>query len=298
MLESGSIVGGEYRLERLVGEGSMATVWAAVHEELGMPVAVKCIRPEAAPSPDLVERFEREARIAAALRHRFVVDILDVGTGDDGLPYIVMELLDGGGGTLADRLCSGPPMAAGHVVELTAQVLEGLHAAHLAGVIHRDLKPENIMFGRDGEGELIPKIVDFGISLATERFARARGRKYKRLTKEGALVGTPAYMAPEQIRGDDLDHRADLFSVGVVMYEALAGGLPHSASAVEDLLVKTITEDAVPLAVRRPEVGPALSRVVARAMARDRDARFADAAEMRRALLALPEATALARSRS
>lgn len=292
MLASGDIVGGEYRLVRPVGEGTMATVWAAVHEELGMPVAIKFIRAEAAPSPDLVERFYREARIAAALRHRFVVELLDVGTGDDGLPFIVMELLEGGGGTLADRFAAGEPLPAEFVVSLAVRILDGLHAAHQAGVIHRDLKPENIVFCRDEAGELIPKIIDFGISLATAQFVR--GGRFKRLTKKGALVGTPAYMAPEQIRGDDdLDHRADLFSVGVVMYEALAGRLPHSGRSVEDVLVKILSRDAVPLVSRRPEVGEPLSRVVARAMARDREARYPDAAAMRQALLALPASTAL-----
>lgn len=286
MLGGGTVIGGKYRLERLVGAGAMATIWSAVHLTLGRRVAIKCVRADVLPDPEAIARFLREARTAAAIRHPFVIDIFDVGLiEDDGSPYMVMELLEGGG-SLADRFAHGPPMAAADFVELVVGLLGGLHAAHQAGVIHRDLKPGNIVLAHDAEGRLVPKLVDFGISLVTG--ASHAGQGAERITKNGFIVGTPLYMSPEQVRGqDDLDPRADLFSMGVIIFEAMAGGPPHEAGALGELMIKIATEDAVPLEMVRPEVGQDLSDVVATAMARDREERFADAAEMRDALQAL-----------
>jgi serine/threonine-protein kinase len=283
MLKAGSIIGEKYRLTRRVGAGANATVWAAEHETLKRPVAVKCIRAEVVASKEAVSQFLAEARIAASLRHRFIVDIFDFGTTEDGLPFMVMELLKGE--SLAERVAFGPPTPVRTFVGFMDMALVGLHTAHQAGVIHRDLKPENIFLARDDDGAVYPKLVDFGISLVHEPFSSSPRPGQE--VAEGVVVGTPAYMSPEQIqRVEDLDRRTDLYSMGVILYEALTGQLPHRADSLPELLRKIGAEDVVPLAQLRPELGTALSDVVARAMARDRDDRFDDALQMRRALQA------------
>ena len=262
----------------------MASVWSGVHETIGRPVAVKFIHAKGPNAEVTIARFMQEARIAAAVQHRFVVDIFDFGQTEKGEPYMVMELLNGE--ALSDRMTRGPPMPLKSFVRVITQTLSGLDAVHNAGIVHRDLKPENVYLLHDADG-LFPKLLDFGISRSEESFA---GEKATRLTKEGTLLGTPWYMSPEQVRGRHVDGRSDIYSVGVIMYEALTGQLPFDAEAVGDLLVKIATTDAAPVHALRPDLPRPLSDIIAKAMARDPADRYDNSLSMRIALQALEDA--------
>ena len=278
-LISGSILNEKYQLVEQIGEGGMATVWRAVQISLDRPVAVKFISVVGPSAPKYVERFLAEAKLAAAIRHRNVIDIVDFGTTDEGTAYMVLELLQGE--SLADRMARLPALTLGEIVNIAVLVLSGLQAVHNAGVVHRDLKPENIFLVSDEDGPY-PKLLDFGVSKSVDR-KDARGAP---LTQEGVLVGTPQYMAPEQARGlRDVDHRIDLWAIGVILYEVLAGKLPYDSENVGDILIQIVSQDAPPITFYRPEVGPELSAVVQRAMTRNRDERFQDAKEMRAAIM-------------
>jgi serine/threonine-protein kinase len=278
----GSVIGGKYRLRRRVGEGAMASVWSAVHETLGRPVAVKLIHDRGMNSELATARFMQEARIAAAVQHRFVVDIFDFGKTEQGEPYMVMELLQGE--ALADRISRGPPMPVRSFVRILAQCLSGLEAVHRAGIVHRDLKPENIFIIHDAEGGF-PKLLDFGISRVEESFG---GQRVNRLTKEGTLLGTPWFMSPEQVRGNrDVDHRTDIYSIGVIAYEALSGRLPFDAEAMGELLISIATDEPTPLSEIRPDLPVELCDVIGRALAKNPADRFPTARAMRAALRAV-----------
>lgn len=265
----------------------MASVWSAEHVTLGRDVAIKFIHDEASRSDQQIQRFLREARNAAAVQHRYIIDIFDFGQTSVGEPYMVMEFLKGE--SFAARLSRDPPLAAQALLQIVDQSLSGLHAAHEMGIIHRDLKPPNIYLVQDGDG-VYPKLLDFGISLLTGR--RSDRDAAPRLTTDGTIIGTPYYMSPEQVRDvDDIDRRTDLYSMGVIVYEALTGDLPFTSEKVVDLIVKIATVEAPPLVETRPEIGKSLSDFVLRAMARERDGRFVNALDMRRALqeVVLPE---------
>ncbi len=280
MLRAGQIVGDRYRLEEPVGDGGMGCVWRATQLVLERSVAIKFLYARG-PNPALqAERFLREARVAAAVDHRNVVDILDVGVTEEGQSYMVMTFLRGV--TLADRLDKGPPLSVDELVRIVSLSLRGLDAVHKAGIVHRDLKPENIFLVDDPEGAY-PRLLDFGISriLSSES-----GRRSPLTTREGVMVGTPQYMSPEQARGlRDLDERSDIYSMGVILYEALSGSLPFDSDAIGDLIIMIVSKQAPTLAQLRPEIGELLSDVVRRAMSKKREQRFETALEMQGALL-------------
>ncbi len=278
-LEAGSAVGGKYLLVERIGDGGMGSVWRAFHQGLAREVAVKFVNLDGAHAEERVERFLREAKMCAAIRHRCVVDIFDVDTTPQGQPYMVMELLRGQ--TLAERTARPPSMPVDDLVRILAQCLSGLGAVHRAGVVHRDLKPENIFLAEYDEG-IVPKIVDFGISREQWKLSATGSR---RLTRQGTVLGTPWYMAPEQARASEVGPQADVYAIGVIAYEALAGHLPFDSESLTDLLLKITTSDAPPIASIRPDLPVALSDVVAKAMARDLERRFKTALEMRAALL-------------
>jgi len=271
-------VGGKYRLDAPIGRGGMASVWRARHLALDSDVAVKLLEYDGADSVDRMKgRFEREAKLAAGIKHRNVVDISDYGVTDDGRPFMVMELLTGQ--SLGQRLDGDRPITDAELFYYAAQVLSGLAAAHDQGVIHRDVKPENVFLVEDADGEF-PKLLDFGISRATAEAAEAR------VTKTGVLVGTPLYMSPEQARGlKDVDARTDLWSVGAVLYEALAGRHPFESEHVGDILIRIATEDLPPITQLRPDLPKEAGRVVMKALRRKREARWQSAREMRDALM-------------
>lgn len=275
---AGELIGDRYRLEELIGSGGMGDVFRARDTLLERPVALKLVDVgDPRKREEITQSFLREARISAAIAHPNVVQILDFGTHTGTIPYIVMELLEGE--SLADVLGRGEKLPFDTLMEILDGVLEGLAAAHDAGVVHRDLKPENIYLART-KGVVQPKILDFGISKVMDKRGAAQIT-----TTHGHVVGTPAYMSPEQARGVKfIDKRTDLYSMGVVIYELLSGVMPFSSENPGDLMVMIVTRPALPLCERMPEMPKALSDVVARAMQKGPGERFADAREMQRAL--------------
>lgn len=275
VLNAGTIVGDKYRLEGPIGQGGMATVWRAVHTTLDRPVAVKFLEAVGTGATQLAERFLQEAKLAANLRHRHVVDILDFGVAEGDKPFMVMELLEGQ--SLADRYSDGPPVTDWELLEIAAMTLSGLAAVHDAGILHRDVKPENIFLVQDADG-IFPKLLDFGIS----RGFGAQGR----VTRTGVVVGTPQYMSPEQARGKkDLDARSDLYAVGVVLYEGFAGEVPFDSENPGDVLIAVATQPARSLAELRPDLPAPVIELVHKAIEKDPAARFQSAREMREVLM-------------
>lgn len=271
----GDLVGGRYRLTREIAKGGMGCVWAAHHVQLDMPCAVKFMIPEALSTPALRERFHREATSAAKLRSPHVVRILDHGDWQN-MPYIAMELLEGE--DLARRLARHTRLDAEEVVSLSWQVARALTKAHAAGIIHRDLKPENIFIATDEDGETV-KVLDFGIAKVRQPTALPSG------TRTGAMLGSPFYISPEQASGTmEIDHRADLWSMAVVIYECVVGVRPFESDGLGDLLVRIMSK---PLPVPSNEA-PWLPRGFddwwAKAASRDPAGRFASATELVEAL--------------
>lgn len=286
-VRAGMVIAGRYALERPIGTGGMATIWEGTHLALNRPIAIKFIDFVGPNSAKMRGRFLREARVAAAVQHRNVVDIVDFGTTEDGKPFMVMELLVGR--TLADRMTDPTPIAVGEAVRIVARVLSGLAAVHDAGIVHRDLKPENVILVKDADGTY-PKLIDFGVSRAVD----PRGDLKSVLpTVENAIVGTPQYMSPEQARGlTGLDSRADLWSVGVLLYELLTGQLPYDSDAVGDIIIQIATAEPPEFASLRPDLAGPLERVIKKAMARKPEDRYQTAREMRQDLLSAVARTA------
>lgn len=289
-MEAGRVIGGRYRLRREIGKGAMGSVWAAVHESLGRAVAVKFLRPSALSSEAASARFVSEARMAAMVKHRFVVDIFDFGLTEDGVSYMVLELLEGE--ELGERMYHGPPMLVSDAVRFVVQCLSGLAAVHDAGIVHRDLKPENIFIMQDADG-VFPKLLDFGISKLSHgqtvgyslRPPRMGGGRQAQLTLPGTVIGTPWYMAPEQLRGTrDIDARADIYGMGVILWEWITGHVPHDNDNIGDLILNVLNEGPPDLREIRADLGEELAAVLRKAMAVDRNTRFQSAQEMRDAL--------------
>ncbi|HEX5659241.1 MAG TPA: protein kinase [Polyangiales bacterium] len=280
---AGELIGGRYRLEELIGSGGMGDVFRARDTLLERSVALKLVDfGDPRRREEIGQNFLREARISAAIAHRNVVQILDFGTHDGSVPFIVMELLEGE--SLAQVLGRGERLSFDWIIELVMQLLDGLAAAHEAGVVHRDLKPENIYLVRSRAGGVYPKILDFGISKLTDSQGSAR------VTTQGHVVGTPAYMSPEQARGVKfIDRRTDLYSMGVVLYELLSGEMPFFSENPGDVMVMIVTKAERPLHERVPEIPTLLSGVVGKAMQKRPDDRFSDAREMQGALKSASE---------
>jgi serine/threonine protein kinase len=278
--EPGALIGKRYRLDRLIGSGGMGEVFAGTDTVLARSVAIKIVDAvDARRAEETRVVFLQEARIAAAIAHPAIVRILDFGVHGELLPFIVMELLEGE--TLADLLTRRRSLPRAWVLDVAARVLQGLAAAHAAAVIHRDVKPENI-FLAETESGLSPKILDFGISKTLDNRGRATVT-----TQQGHVVGTPAYMSPEQARGvRHIDPRTDVYSMGVVLYELLTGDVPFSSENPGDLLLMIMTAEPEPIARRAPDLARPICDVVMRALAKDPDDRYADAADMLEHLLA------------
>lgn len=282
VLEEGQVLDGKYVIVRVLATGSMGEVYLGRNERIGKEVAVKVMRRDLAEDRAIVNRFEQEARIATAVRSSHVVDVYDLGELPTGERFIVMEYVDGE--SLGTRMAREGKLSARALGAITLQILDGLVAAHAAGVIHRDLKPDNVILTmRDGQE--IVKLVDFGVS---KRSDSAAPRDLQRATLDGTLLGTPMFMSPEQARGDSnaVDHRTDIFSLGVSMYEALSGEVPFNADNVVSLLSRIMNEPEPPLERRVPKVDPGLARIVQKAMAKDPSDRYQTAAEMREAVAA------------
>ena len=268
---------GRYELHECIGEGAMAEVWRAHDPSIDRVLAVKLLKPEVARNPDYVARFLREAKAAGALAHPGIVTIYDVGQAD-GHPYIAMELLDGE--PLDAVLARGGKLTIESVLAIGQQLAAALSYAHLSGVVHRDIKPSNIMVGRDGSSI---KILDFGIARVGETGARAGSDEHAR-TQVGQVLGTPRYMSPEQALGHDLDGRSDLFSVGVVLYEAITGHQAFSAATAAALALQITQANPPAIANIEPSCPGGLRFIVEKLLAKRPERRFADGAELSRAL--------------
>ena len=261
---SAEVIGGRYHVERLIGRGGMATVHLARDEQLARMVVVKCLSEALTGDEVFRERFAREARIAGQLAHPNIVSVFDVGE-DDGLPYIVMEYVEGQ--TVADLIAHAGPIEPDRAVDLVLQVCAGLEHAHRAGLVHRDIKPQNLLVRPDDT----VKIADFGI---------ARPVDATQLTLTGTILGSAAYLAPEQAVGDPVTGAADIYSVGAVLYELLAGRPPYAFQSLPELTLKQRQGPPPRIdGVQRP-----LEEVVLRCLAYDPEARPASAAALAREL--------------
>ena len=269
-------IAGKYRLLRLIGEGGMGSVYEAEHLGLGMRVAIKLLAESFSEDQVFVKRFRREARAAGAVNHENVVTVTDTGTDDDGIPFLVMELLDGE--SLASVLRRARTLTPESAAGIAYQVLSGLGAAHENGVVHRDLKPANVFLVPTGDGRQRVKLLDFGIS----KFA---ADVTNQVTQDGAVIGTPSYMAPEQVKGrPDVDSRADLYAVGVMLYRMVCGRLPFAAKQTRDIYERILNGNPIPPRQYRDDLSPQLESVILQAMALRADERFQSAADFQSAL--------------
>jgi serine/threonine-protein kinase len=270
-----------YQVERLLGEGGMGAVYRGRHLLLHQPVAIKLLHPEFARRGDMLERFMREARASASIGNEHIIRVHDCGLTQEGRAFIVMELLEGK--SLEDLLQDEGRIDPARAVEITAQVLDGLGAAHGAGIIHRDMKPANVFVRpskEPGRPEFVT-VLDFGISKVIEPGSD------QKLTQTGAVLGTPLFMAPEQIMSpQSIDHRIDIYATGVMLYQMLSGRLPYEGSNTAELIVKACTTPPVPLRDVARDLPPALVEVVEKAMAREASARWQSTAEFTRSLRA------------
>jgi serine/threonine-protein kinase len=271
-LQPGELIDGKYRVVKLIGQGGMGAVYEGNHELIDRRVAIKVLLPMAEQA-QAIARFEREARAAGRIGNDHILEVLDIGSIGDGSRYMVMEFLDGD--PLSKRIEERLRLSAGEAARIALQLLDGLGAAHAAGVLHRDLKPDNIFLVRQKAGHRdFVKIIDFGIS----KFQVLGQADEMRMTATGIVVGTPYYISPEQAKGlGDVDHRNDLYAVGVILFEALSGRVPFLADNFNNLLFKIVLEEAPQLATLVPDIDPEFAAIVHRGMARDRNDRYASA---------------------
>jgi serine/threonine-protein kinase len=282
---TGMILDKKYRLEREVGRGGMGSVFRATHLLMDATVAVKVLHQNLVEDDQAVERFRREARAAARIRHPNAVSVMDFGVTPGGLVYLVMEYLEGT--DLAQKLHRERKLSPDETVRLVVQVCAAVAKAHSRGVVHRDLKPENVWLCDDEDsGEERVKVLDFGIAkLKTQEKSTAN------LTQSGTIVGTPQYMSPEQARGEDLDTRSDIYSIGVMLYEMLGGRRPIDGPNPMSVAVRQTTEIPLPLRAVNPNVPVQLEAVVMRAIEKNRDFRQKTATELASELIKAMEAS-------
>jgi tRNA A-37 threonylcarbamoyl transferase component Bud32 len=278
---TGQTIEGKYHIMQLLGEGGMGRVYLGEHVIIGRPVAVKFLHAELTTNEEIVRRFYREAQSAAAIRHKNVIDVLDVGMSPEGEPFLVMEYLQGE--ALSDMLARVSTVDLPTACGILEPALIALQAAHDQGIVHRDLKPENIFLAHQpGEAPQV-KLIDFGISKINEAMGQTK------LTRDGSLLGTPEYMSPEQARGAaDLDHRSDLYAMGVILYEMLVGERPFVGESYSELLMAVLTSEPRPPHDVNPEFPDEAAEVIGPALAREPEDRFQSATEMLAALRAMP----------
>ncbi|MEO5768030.1 MAG: serine/threonine-protein kinase, partial [Polyangia bacterium] len=279
----GATLAGRYQIIRRIGEGGMGAVYEARHTIIGKRIAVKVLLEKFLTKADFVARLLQEARLASAIGHEHIVDVTDFGTTDDGRAFVAMEFLEGE--SLAQLVMREAPLPVERSLRITRQVASALGAAHAKGIVHRDVKPENVYLIRRGDADFV-KVVDFGISKAVKQGQGDDAPDYH-LTHTGLLLGTPLYMSPEQARGDeDLDHRVDVWAMGVMLYECLTGEVPFRANNYLGIISQVLTHTALPPSKLRPELGipEAVEAVVMRAMEKDRNRRYALMADVERDL--------------
>ena len=262
---------GLYRIAQVIGTGGMGRVYKGVHPQIGSRVAIKVLSHECSERKDVVERFFSEARAVNLIHHENIVNVLDLASLPDGRPYIVMEYLDGS--SLGEVIGRATILPLGGIARMATEVLAALAAAHDKGVIHRDLKPDNIILSPTGRA----KVLDFGIAKFQPEFGAAQ-------TRDGSILGTPEYMPPEQAQGRTLDQRADLYAMGVILYECVTGQRPFEAEAMFELLRMQVEDEPVPPRRLRADLSAGFEHVILTAMRKDPARRFASATAMANAL--------------
>jgi serine/threonine-protein kinase len=279
-VDGGDIIGvtlsQRYLVTRKVGQGGMGAVYEATHTLINKRVAIKVLLEKYAKREALVKRLKQEAQLASQVGNEHIIDITDFGNTDDGRTFVVMEYLEGE--SLAECLARENQLPEQRILRIASQAASALTAAHAKGIVHRDIKPENLFLLKRKEGDFV-KVVDFGIS----KSLRASGEEEEppRLTQTGMVLGTPLYMSPEQARGDeDLDHRVDVYALGVIMYEAASGRVPFAGTNYLSVISQVLNEEPQPLRAIRPELSEEFEAIVLRAMTKDRDTRYASASEM------------------
>ncbi|WP_437818378.1 serine/threonine-protein kinase [Sorangium sp. So ce1078] len=273
----GDVLLGKYRVENVLGRGAMGLVVAARHLALDDRVAIKVLLPQYVRDPEILQRFLREGRAAVRIRSQHVVRVADVGTLPNGAPYMVMDHLEGK--DLAAVLAESGVLQVPLAIELVLQVCEALAEAHAQGIVHRDVKPSNLFLTRSADGSPCVKVLDFGISKMTHAEDHA-------LTRVGGVLGSPLYMSPEQLRSaSDVDGRADIYSLGVVLFQLLAGRTPFVAQELAQLVYLVTQGEPQRLRALRPDIPEPLEQVILTAIARDRDRRFPTVADLALALV-------------
>src|SRR3954463_13161737 len=271
---AGQVLDGKYRLDALLAEGGMGAVYRATHVMLGKTVAIKLIRSAIVASPEIVRRFQREARAATALNHPNIVSVYDLGQTPDGTLYIAMEYVDGP--SLKALIQSGRPIPVARTIAILRQVASALATAHRHNIVHRDLKPQNIMLAAGHDGSEVAKLVDFGIAKTFDESTQ--------LTNTGSALGTPYYMSPEQIDGRNVDARADIYALGIILYEMLVGEVPFADQSTPAVLVKQLRERPVRPSLKNAAVPPALEAIALRCLEKDPEQRYQTADEFAAAL--------------
>ena len=272
----GSIVADRYRILSKLGEGGMGAVYLSEHVKMGRKSAIKVMAKSMAQDPDAIARFNREAANAARINHPNVCSIYDFGETDDGVIYLAMEFIEGVALTdLIEREGALPPQRAADIIRQTGEALD---AAHELGIVHRDLKPDNIMVGQARDGSDFIKVVDFGIAKAVG------GDQEQNVTRTGLVVGTPEYMSPEQLSGDKVDGRSDIYSLSLVAFRTLTGTLPFQADSAQEVMIKRLTDEPLKLHEALPSGAfpPALQAALDRGLQRMPGDRYAHASELGR----------------
>ena len=279
-LAPGELLDGKYRIDAHIAEGGMGMVLRATHLDLDCPVAIKVIRPEHSENEDVIARLLAEARIAAGLRSKHVNRVLDVGRIDTGLPYLVLEHLEGS--DLSGYLERRGRLPISEAVDWVMQACEGLAEAHAFGIVHRDLKPENLFLSEEADGGFVLKVLDFGISKAPA--SRRGGRS---LTNPFEVVGSPSYMSPEQVRGGNVDERADIWALGTLLHELISGDEPFAAESISDTFMLILDEHHLLAPLPGGPASEQVEAVIRKCIQRNADLRYQNVVELAAALAPL-----------
>lgn len=278
----GEVVASKYRVDAVLGQGGMGVVVAATHTELDQKVALKFLLPSVAADPSVASRFLREARASARLKSPHVARTLDTGRLEDGRPFIVMEFLEGRD-LAAELEGRAEPFPVADAASYVLQACDALAEAHAAGIVHRDLKPANLFLARGHDGRPTVKVLDFGISKTLEG---EEGATPSSLTTTNAVLGSPAYMSPEQMRASrGVDARTDIWALGVALYELLTNHIPFPAKSQVEMVVMVTQDAPTPPTVYRADLPPEVERIILKCLAKDPDHRFADVAELAKELV-------------